>query len=698
VQPGGQVFVELEPANLTVYLETLDRHNLHVVEGIAWQKKYSGQNSRRDFENLHDYILIAQLEPSEQPVPITFLPFKVAGKSEDAVREFNELAIEALGDDALRAPEPLKPVALFQWLVGNRVDPSASLLDLTSCGASWSSQAAGICSSTVDVVWPDETWFEASWWLLSQRLSVKRDRAAAALSSIESTNVIGRIDCSCGLISRPPSRSRNPYARIGLPGDENADGPIEALSGRVEDLVDGLSNFLQGRVLDSFGSLTMLASCAEGLVDLQTPDGISALLMEDNWPRDLLGLVKAVGHAGLVGTLVLHSGDEVVGEAQALALMSTGVRRFRPHPLWSARSRQYSNADSDPRGPWRNPGHKGARSGGPGTSFRLFRPPYTWSVAGGSLPPGMWRLNPVSGVIWGSPTSLGSWTLEVEASDTAGNCALANVTFEVVAADDVEPVRADLSDCDWIFQPLEVGGPLKVKDRHVRLPIGLTASLVMKASGGSPCTVEVPPPGRALASGRTRYWEFSRDSLVSAFLEDRVLFPPTLSAKPSIRQYEPASGGRHAAMPSVMFSNGLNAKEFFWQRLSRRREGDIGLNWSGTAGDAIVRLVTDSPEGRRAIVTSCEACVATSRLGQGCSKEHAVQPCGALVRDHNSSEPQVLVDLSGHPVGVLFHDTPVSAESLQLLAIEGFSGKVLAVHCTARTDTDLLVEKVSWGS
>jgi hypothetical protein len=695
LQEHGRAFVELEPTDLAVYLETIERHGLHVVEMIAWQKKYSGQNSRRDFENLHDYILVIEPTASQIKVPITFLPFKVAGKSEDAAREFNEVAHQLLGEGALHAPQPLKPSTLFQWLVRNRMPTvTDSLLDLTSCAASWSSQAQSVFNRTIDVVWPDEPWFEGGWWFLNQKLSgLETNKWEPSASS----NQTKPDKCECKFAITAHTQPVRSNVCLDFRG-EGPDMSVKMISGEIENLIDGVQPFFRGRVLDSFGSLKLLATSAEKICGLLSGDGLAVLELEGDWLGDLRHLIQTVGHARQIGSLVLHDGDETVGPAQILLLLGASAHRFYPHPLWQAKEHNFSNKDADPRGPWRNPGHKGAKSGGPGTSFRLFRPPYRWNISSGKLPPGLWRLNPVSGVVWGTPTELGSWDLRVQATDDSGKSATAKVTFEVVESIDAQDVHLNSDKCSWLFAPLKSGGPLRVAKKHVRLPVGRPSSVVMKASGGEPCVVEIPAPGKALASGRTRYWEFNTKTLLSAILEDRVLFPRNPAAKPSIRKFQPANSMRHAAMPSVMGIDGLAVRDFFWQRISRTEAGDVGLDWRGAVTKAELWISTGAPGSLTGTARACTSCADTSLIFQGCCKEHAIQTHGVIALGQSKSEPEQLFDLAGRPAGVLFVDIPVTAEQLQLLLLANAPGKVLAVKCSTKTNTDFTLEKVSWQS
>ena len=73
----------------------------------------------------------------------------------------------------------------------------------------------------------------------------------------------------------------------------------------------------------------------------------------------------------------------------------------------------FVNRDGDPRGAW-NAEQKGANK--PDCDYEVNICPYRWSVSAGELPPGIWRINPKSGVIWGQGKDLvtpGDWTFTV---------------------------------------------------------------------------------------------------------------------------------------------------------------------------------------------------------------------------------------------------------------------------------------------
>jgi hypothetical protein len=62
--------------------------------------------------------------------------------------------------------------------------------------------------------------------------------------------------------------------------------------------------------------------------------------------------------------------------------------------------------------------------------------PYTWSVASGTIPPGL-ALDPASGALAGRPTAAGSFSFSLGVSDAGGRTATTDVTMTVVRALDL---------------------------------------------------------------------------------------------------------------------------------------------------------------------------------------------------------------------------------------------------------------------
>lgn len=121
----------------------------------------------------------------------------------------------------------------------------------------------------------------------------------------------------------------------------------------------------------------------------------------------------------------------------------------------------YANTDNDPRGPWIAK-QKDAGRDTVKLSYQL--PPYRWRLSSGTLPPGLWRLNPISGVIYGTPAAPGNHRLCIEVSDSSG--ATAEGIVDIVINLGEAPTNYDGS-IWWIDSPA-VGAPAT--------PLALTTS------------------------------------------------------------------------------------------------------------------------------------------------------------------------------------------------------------------------------
>lgn len=172
----------------------------------------------------------------------------------------------------------------------------------------------------------------------------------------------------------------------------------------------------------------------------------------------------------------------------------------------------FDNPDDDPRGPWKAE-HKGAHSRREKSDFAVNIPPYRWRLSSGQLPKGIWRVSPLTGVIWGVPEEAGEFPMSVEVSDSNGDTSTRKLVLEVGE----EGAFDGTPDVPWLFGSIEAEGKLRVTTK--RLPVGVVGheySAVLVAAGGSPFAGEQKRP----RSGR--YWEFAVDTLVKAYLRDGV--------------------------------------------------------------------------------------------------------------------------------------------------------------------------------
>jgi hypothetical protein len=131
----------------------------------------------------------------------------------------------------------------------------------------------------------------------------------------------------------------------------------------------------------------------------------------------------------------------------------------------------------------------------------------------GRLPNGIWRLNPLTGVIWGVPTEPGEFPVKVEVSDSTGKSAQARLVLQSRESGQ-PPVPPAVP---WLFQEIKTSGPLRIVTESLPDAIlGIEYSAICLAQGGKPHKADPKRPG----SGR--YWEFADDTLLSAYQRDSV--------------------------------------------------------------------------------------------------------------------------------------------------------------------------------
>lgn len=187
----------------------------------------------------------------------------------------------------------------------------------------------------------------------------------------------------------------------------------------------------------------------------------------------------------------------------------------------------FSNEDGDPREEWRAM-HKGAHSRREKSDFNAYVPPYRYELAQGRLPVGLWRVNPLTGVIWGTPLEEGTSDFTVRVTDADGNVAERSFSVTVTATGTVNFPR----EIPWLFQEHEASGDLRITTES--LPdaiVGVEYSAICLADGGTPFKDTPKRPG----SGR--YWEFADDTLLKAYLRDQVWLGKKNDAIPSIKTY-----------------------------------------------------------------------------------------------------------------------------------------------------------------
>ena len=192
----------------------------------------------------------------------------------------------------------------------------------------------------------------------------------------------------------------------------------------------------------------------------------------------------------------------------------------------------FDNPDDDPRGLWKAE-HKGAHSRRAKSDFDTYVPPYRWRLVEGCLPKGLWRLNPVTGVVWGEPTEVGEYPLQVEVADSAGKTVRAGLLLRVRDCGD----PPSFPPVPWLFEQIDTSGPLRISTNALPDAIlGAEYSAICLAEGGAPF---VAPPKRPRSG---RYWEFADDTLLRAYQRDAVHLGKNNNAIPHPKKYVSASG------------------------------------------------------------------------------------------------------------------------------------------------------------
>lgn len=227
----------------------------------------------------------------------------------------------------------------------------------------------------------------------------------------------------------------------------------------------------------------------------------------------------------------------------------------------------FSNPDDDPRKEWKAE-HKGAATRRESTDFATYLPPYRWRVVKGELPPGIWRLSPMTGVLWGDRLErTGDYDFTVEVEDAAGAASRAALQIRVVD----EGAPNGLCEVAWPFEPASEG---RLEVVTTALPDGVVGqeySAVVEARGGQPFA---GPPKRPK---EPRYWEFSKSRLIEAFARDQVDLGAKGDAIPRIKRYA-----------SELGEEAIVNQTTWWP--GRQRDGSKSVVFAGYTQDATRHL------------------------------------------------------------------------------------------------------------
>lgn len=267
--------------------------------------------------------------------------------------------------------------------------------------------------------------------------------------------------------------------------------------------------------------LTVVRAHVSAAIPLLRRDGFVIVECGDNEePYVRLLLNELMGRENYVGTIVwqrAYAPRNMKGMTEFTATHDCVVvfardRNSLPHVGMKSEATGFANPDHDPRGAWKAE-HKGAATRRESTDYKVSVPPYDWTLDSGSLPPGLWRVSPLTGVIWGVPTECGTWSFTVRLTDSGGQSCKRRFSITVQEAGAPQNAQA----IQWLFGDTSTSGDLRIKTRSLPSGIrGMEYSAVLEAEGGRPFL------GKPRGPGKNRYWEFAKDTLVAAYLRDDV--------------------------------------------------------------------------------------------------------------------------------------------------------------------------------
>jgi hypothetical protein len=568
ISQRGVVAVHAEDRDspwVRVLLEDIFGPEQHVAT-IAWQKKYAPQNDLRGkIDDAHDFIFLFGCKTGDPIVDCWAHTF--AGKTEDATRE-----VEALRDERIvtlpEIPKTGKPEQLIRRLLERFASHGGIVLEVFS-ETGFASAAAAKAGHTPILLAGNSSWERDCF----RKCGKPRIKQALKIAGFKSRDLIIR-EVDAGQFQAAVCRNRNePIALAGVERvlDQSCDLRPILIDGRCDSIgspplvcEDDSTIALKATrpVCGSRAGLVWWNTNPITALLLRHPEQIAALhkrllaAMKLVSPKGYLAIAAsdgALAYTRILGELAFgraqHSGTIVQSDATA----PNFITLWRPLPADGSKlgfpvNYTYTD-DGHPDGPWRDPGHKGARSGGLSLAYPVNAPPYRWELTAGRLPPGCFRINPETGVIYASRlTQAGRFEFTVAVSDSSGRSARATCKIDVRSTGNTQPESAV-----WFLDRAPV--PSARRPRIVRraLPpgrVGSPYSAVLQATGGAPL-LKTLLPGNATADGnRTRYWELSRTTLIDAILQDKVSFGATGSSNPSRKKFarEEQSGRRNVAV------------------------------------------------------------------------------------------------------------------------------------------------------
>jgi hypothetical protein len=287
--------------------------------------------------------------------------------------------------------------------------------------------------------------------------------------------------------------------------------------------------------------MTVFKSHLESVEPLVTRDGVVIVHVGDN-EEAMARLIadEVFGRTERVGTIVWQRSysprnpkhmRELTATHDCLLIYAKDKESLASVGLKGA-PEGFNNPDGDPRGNWKAE-HKGAHSYRAKSNFNTFLSPYRWRIAEGRLPKGLWRLNPLTGVIWGRPEEVGTFAMRIEIADSVQETLSRDFAITVSA----DGQASEPSRIPWLFSEMKTTGPLRIVNDS--LPVAKLNEeyfALCLGAGGQPFK---GPPKRPTSG---RYWEFADDTLMAAYQNDSVYLGKDGKSIPHPKTYSESLG------------------------------------------------------------------------------------------------------------------------------------------------------------
>jgi hypothetical protein len=250
----------------------------------------------------------------------------------------------------------------------------------------------------------------------------------------------------------------------------------------------------------------------------------------------------------------------------------------------------YSNPDGDPRNEW----EARQKDAGRDTAKVTYSvPPYRWSLVKGRLPKGIWRVSPMSGVLWGIPENAGTFRFTVLVTDSEGKGTEEQLTLKVSASGEAD---APADRVWWLRDPPKStkSKPRITSDSLPRARVGKTYSAVLAATGGVPFSGS-PRPGRG--------WAFGQATLEKSILEDRCYFGKKGTSIPETKKYlKDLPGGRKLINLTSWWDDVALSQDSTKHQNALREAGLIELPSSTAKPELLLLRLVDAFSSEGAVV------------------------------------------------------------------------------------------------